>query len=163
MFSVRGGHRALPFVFAGLATVARARAQERAIPFWPDAVPAAIHAEIDGVATLETVRELSRFHRVHGSPGFAEAAEHMRKKAAAAGLSAAAIERFPADGKTKYAHFRAYYGWAPVSAVLAEVSPTPAPHRRVPGSLRGSRRLQPDRRRHGAARRRGRGHQARGL
>ena len=27
-----------------------ARAQERAIPFWPDAVPAAIHAEVDGVA-----------------------------------------------------------------------------------------------------------------
>ena len=124
MSGLRGGHRALPCVF--LAVTAAALAQERAIPVWPDAIPAAIHAEIDGVATLETVRELGRFHRVHGSPGFAEAAEHMRKKAAAAGLSAATIEHFPADGKTKYAHFRAYYGWAPVSAVLAEVSPTTA-------------------------------------
>ena len=126
MTSLRGGHPALPCVFILVASVAATGlAQDRAIPFWPDTVPAAIHAEIDGVATLETVRELSRFHRVHGSPGFADAAEHMRKKAVAAGLSAAAIEHFPADGKTKYAHFRSYYGWAPVSAVLAEVSPTP--------------------------------------
>jgi hypothetical protein len=123
MLLVWGGARPLPCVFLALAAPAAAIAQQRAIPFWPDAVPAAIHAEIDGVATLETVRELSRFHRVQGSPGFAAAAEHVRKKAIAAGLSDAAIERFPADGKTKYGHFRAYYGWTPVSAVLEEVSP----------------------------------------
>ena len=99
--------------------------ERRAIPFWPDEVPAAIHAEIDGNATLETVRELSRFHRVHGSPGFAAAAEHMKKKLLAVGLADAAIERFPADGKTKYAHFVSYYGWNPVSASLEEVSPQP--------------------------------------
>ncbi len=125
MFPMRGGRRALPYVSLALALAATAApAQERSIPFWPVAVPAAIHAEIDGVATLETVRELGRFHRVQGSPGFAAAAEHMRKKAAAAGLSGAAIERLPADGKTRYAHFRSYYGWSPVSALLEEVSPT---------------------------------------
>ena len=87
-------------------------------------MPAAIHREVDGVAALETVRELSRFHRVQGSPGFAAAAEHMRKKAAAAGLSDVAIERFPADGTTKYAHFRSHVGWDAASAVLEEVSTT---------------------------------------
>jgi hypothetical protein len=102
-----------------------ALAQERAIPFWPDEVPAAIHARVDGNAALETVRELSRFHRVHGSPGLAAAAELVRKKLLAAGLADAAIERFPADGKTAYAHFRSYYGWNPVSATLEEVSPRP--------------------------------------
>ena len=76
-------------------------AQDRAIPFWPDEVPAAIHAEVDGVAALETVRELGRFHRVHGSPGFAAAAEHMKQKLLAAGLTDASIERFPADGKER--------------------------------------------------------------
>jgi hypothetical protein len=100
---------------------------ERAIPFWPDEVPAAIHAEIDGQAALETVRELGRFHRVQGSPGYAAAAEHLRQKLLAAGLSDARIERFPADGKTRYAHFVSYYGWTPVSADLEEVSPNPAP------------------------------------
>ncbi|HJW15024.1 MAG TPA: DUF4910 domain-containing protein [Thermoanaerobaculia bacterium] len=100
-------------------------AQERAIPFWPDEVPAAIHAAVDGNAALETARELSRFHRVHGSPGLAAAAEHLRKKLLAAGLSGAAIERFSADGKTRYAHFVGYLGWNPVSATLEEVSPRP--------------------------------------
>src|SRR5580765_1013480 len=96
---------------------------ERRIPFWPDEVPEAIHAAVDGNAALETVRELSRFHRVHGSPGMAAAAEHVKKKLLAAGLSDAAVEHFPADGKTRYAHFRSYYGWNPVSATLEEVSP----------------------------------------
>ena len=44
-------------------------------------------------------------------------------EALAAGLSDAAIERFPADGRTKYAHFLSHVGWDPVSATLEEVSP----------------------------------------
>ena len=111
--------------FGFLIAAAPLLAQARAIPFWDDRIPAAIHAEVDGVAALETVRELARFHRVQGSPGFAASAEHIRKKALAAGLSDAAIERFPADGKTLYAHFRSYLGWSPVSAALEEVSPRP--------------------------------------
>jgi hypothetical protein len=78
---------------------------------------------VDGVAALETVRELGRFHRVQGSPGFAAAAELMRKKAVAAGLSDVAIERFPADGTAKYAHFRSHVGWDASSGVLEEVAP----------------------------------------
>lgn len=108
-----------------LALPLTALAQGRAIPFWPDELPDTIHAAVDGNGALETVRELSRFHRVHGSPGMAAAAEHMKKKLLTAGLSDAAIERFPADGKTRYAHFRSYYGWSPVSATLEEVSPRP--------------------------------------
>src|SRR5438874_7702494 len=108
-----------------LAPNASARAQERAVPFWPNAVADAIHARVDGNGVLETVRELSRFHRVHGSPGFAAAAEHLRGKLVAAGLRDATIERFPSDGVTRYAHMRSYFGWNPVRASLEEVSPTP--------------------------------------
>ena len=130
---VRGGARPLPFVFllaaariAGAQEPARnAGTQERLVPFFPDAIPAAIRAETDGAAALETVRELGRYHRVQGSPGYAAAAEHIRAKAAAAGLADAAIERLPADGKTRYAHFLSYLGWDPRSGVLEEVSPTP--------------------------------------
>jgi hypothetical protein len=148
MRTVRGGGRPLPFVFllaagvgignvrlagaqeparnAGVQEAARnAGAQDRAVPFFPDSVPAAIRAETDGAAALETVRELGRFHRVQGSPGYAAAAEHVRAKAASAGLADATIERLPADGKTRYAHFLSYLGWDPHSGVLEEVSPTP--------------------------------------
>jgi aminopeptidase YwaD len=95
----------------------------RRVPFWPDAVPAAIQAAVDGGAVLETVRGLGRFHRVQGSPGFAVAAEFVRAKAEAAGLVDARIERFPADGETRYAHFRSYLGWAPQEAWLELVQP----------------------------------------
>ncbi len=107
-------------------------AAERAVPFWPDAVPDAIHRAVNGNEALETVRSLGRFHRVHGSPGFAAAAAFMRDKAAAAGLSDASVEHLPADGETRYAHFRSYYGWDGREARLDEVSPRPAPIARFP-------------------------------
>jgi hypothetical protein len=111
---------------AGLALLCcagHAAGEGRRVPFWPDAVPEAIRSQVDGLAVLETVRELARRHRVHGSPGFSSAAELVRGKAAAAGLQDARIERFPADGRTRYGHFRSYYGWEPVDAALEEVSP----------------------------------------
>jgi aminopeptidase YwaD len=115
----------------GIALVAvaahAASAEQRAIPFWPNSVPAAIQADVDGNAALETVREIARFHRVHGSPGYAAAADHVRRKLLAAGLTDASIERFPADGTTRYAHFVSYYGWTPKSASIEEVSPRPGP------------------------------------
>jgi aminopeptidase YwaD len=105
---------------------------DRKVPFWPDAVTDAIHAEVDGLAAMRTVRDLGRFHRVHGSPGFAAAAEMVRARLAAAGFADAAVERFPADGQTRYAHFRSYLGWDAKEATLDEVSPRPRPIARFP-------------------------------
>ena len=110
------GHRSPSPASSCASSPRRALAQERAIPFWPDAVPAAIHAEIDGVAALETVRELGRFHRVQGSPGFAAAAEHMRKKAVAAGLSDARSSTSPPTGRRSTRTSARTCGWDPVSA-----------------------------------------------
>jgi len=107
-------------------------ADGRRIPFWPDEVPRAIAAEVDGVAVLETVRALGRFHRVHGSPGFAAAAESMRSRAETAGLAEARIEHLPADGETRYAHFKSYLGWTAEDAVLEEVRPRPRVLARFP-------------------------------
>jgi hypothetical protein len=107
----------------GVIAAADAAAADRAVPFWPEAVTDAIHAEVDGLAALRTVRDLGRHHRVHGSPGFAAAAELVRERAATAGLTDAAIERLPADGRTRYAHFRSYLGWDPKEATLDEAPP----------------------------------------
>ena len=71
--------------------------------------------------------ELARFHRVQGTAGYAAAADYVRQKALAAGLSNVAIESFPADGVTRYAHFRSYPGWQATSATLEEVSPQKRP------------------------------------
>ncbi|MES2128511.1 MAG: DUF4910 domain-containing protein [Pseudomonadota bacterium] len=117
--------RYLPAVL--LLAASAAFASDRQIPFWPDAVPAAIHATVDGNAALETVRSLGRFHRVHGSPGFAAAADWVRGQALAAGLADASVEHLPADGSTQYAHFRSYLGWNPHDARLDEVAPQARP------------------------------------
>ena len=107
-------------------------ADRRRIPFWPDAVPQAIQAHVDGLTALETVRELSRFHRVQGSAAFRAAADRVRQRLLAAGLADAQVESFPADGSTKYAHFRSYLGWNPVEASLEEASPRPGLIARFP-------------------------------
>jgi aminopeptidase YwaD len=122
----------LPSLLALLFAASAAAAAERHIPFWPDAVPAAIHAEVDGQAALETVRTLGRYHRVHGSPGYAAAAKWMQEQAQAAGMGDAVIERFPSDGKTKYAHFRSYLGWDAKDARLDEVGAGGRPVARFP-------------------------------
>lgn len=98
-------------------------AEQRQIAFWPNQVPDAIHANVNGQAALESVRSLGRFHRVHGSPSYAAAAEWMRSQATQAGLSEVKIESFPADGKTRYAHFLSYLGWDAKTASLEEVTP----------------------------------------
>lgn len=119
-------------LLAILLTTASAGAAERRIPFWPDAVPEAIHAAVDGQAVLETVRTLGRYHRVHGSPGYAAAAQWMQQQARDAGLADATVEHFPADGSTSYAHFRSYLGWNPHDAQLDEIAPTQRPVARFP-------------------------------
>src|SRR6185295_15646919 len=124
--------RAMLLILAFSAVAASAGADERTVPFWPEAVTDAIHAEVDGLAALRTVADLGRLHRVHGSPGFAAAAELMRARLAAAGLADAAVERFPAAGQTRYAHFRSYLGWDPKEASLDEMSPRVRPIARFP-------------------------------
>jgi hypothetical protein len=124
--------RVLALALVSGVAAARGGAENRTVPFWPEAVTSAIHAEIDGRAALRTVRDLGRFHRVHGSPGFAAAAEMMRDRLTTAGLGDAIIERFPADGRTGYAHFRSYLGWDAKEASLSEVSPHARPIARFP-------------------------------
>ncbi len=121
----------VPALAAAMAATV-ASAQPRRIPFWPDAVPEAIHASVDGQAALESVRSLGRFHRVHGSPGYAAAADWVRDQALKAGLADAVVEHFPSDGTTRYAHFRSYLGWDGREGRLDEVSPSAHPIARFP-------------------------------
>ncbi len=89
----------------------------------PDAALHAIGSEASGARAKHTVIDLGRMHRVHGSPGFHQAAEYIAGKAREYGLEDVHIESFPADGKTTYGAFRAYYGWQAQSGILTEVTP----------------------------------------
>src|SRR5436190_13449667 len=100
-----------------------ATAETRRLAFWPDPVPAAIQKHIDGAYVHGAVRSLGKFHRVQGSPGFRAAAEWLTGELTAGGLTDAAVEHLPADGTTRYAHFRSYLGWNAVEGRLDEVAP----------------------------------------
>src|SRR6266404_4731927 len=89
----------------------------------PDSQLHAITQEASGSLAKDTIIALGRFHRVHASPGFHEAAEYIAAKAREYGLEDVHIESFPADGKTTYNTFRSYLGWEPISGVLTEISP----------------------------------------
>ena len=119
-------------VIVSMLAASAVSAADRRIPFWPNAVPEAIHAAVDGQAALESVRSLGRFHRVHGSPGFAAAADWVRDQVLIAGLADAEVEHFPSDGTTRYAHFRSYLGWDGREGRLDEVSPRAHPIARFP-------------------------------
>ncbi|MGH9884962.1 MAG: DUF4910 domain-containing protein, partial [bacterium] len=103
---------------------ASAAAETRRIAFWPDAVPSAIQKHVDGAYVHGAVRALGKHHRVQGSPGFRAATEWLVGELAAGGLTDAAVEHLPADGKTSYAHFKSYLGWNPGEGRLEELAPT---------------------------------------
>src|ERR1051326_6702266 len=94
-----------------LALCFTAFAQPPKTTLLPDAQLTAITAEASGSLAKDTIVALGRFHRVHASPGFHEAAEYVAAKAREYGLQDVHIETFPADGKTTYNSFRSYLGW----------------------------------------------------
>ncbi len=66
----------------------------------PRAVLSALDEELSGVAAKDHVARLAQFHRVPASPGFHDAIEYVRGRAAAIGLSDVHVETFPGDGTT---------------------------------------------------------------
>jgi aminopeptidase YwaD len=105
-----------------LATSSMALA-ERKVTLMTDDALEAIRATVSGATAKSHVRELSQMHRVQATAGYHQAAEMMQELAVSYGLKDVRIEKLAADGETLYHHFRAYYGWRPVSGRLWEVSP----------------------------------------
>ena len=105
-------------------------------------------AEVDGVAALETVRELGRFHRVQGSPGFAAAAEMMKQKAIAAGPVRRRDRALPRRRKDEVRALPLARGLGPGHRHARGGLADAAPDRRVPRPPRRARGLQPGRGRH---------------
>jgi len=79
--------------------------------------------EISGSSAKFYVAQISQFHRIQGSTMFHEAAEHVKDQLLKLGLKDATIERFPADGKTKYWTHMSPVGWEVKSAELRLVEP----------------------------------------
>lgn len=79
--------------------------------------------ELSGSNAKLYVAQITRFHRIQGSPMFHEAAEYVKSELVKIGLDDIAIEQFPADGKTRYWTYTSPVGWEAKSAELRLVEP----------------------------------------
>jgi aminopeptidase YwaD len=79
-----------------------------------------VRAEASGERALETVRAISRFHRVQASPGYDEAAAWVEARLRSFGLEVE-VERAPADGRTRCLGHVMPEGWACERAVATLV------------------------------------------
>ena len=99
-----------------------ASAQQRP-PLLSEPVIDALAKELSGERAHETIRAISKNHRVRGSRPFRAAADFIVARAREAGLEDAKVEEFPADGKIFYGTQRSRPPWDAEFAELREISP----------------------------------------
>ncbi|HEY3216143.1 MAG TPA: DUF4910 domain-containing protein [Candidatus Eisenbacteria bacterium] len=82
-----------------------------------------VERETSGERALDSIRELSRFHRVQASPGYDRAAEWLAGRLEAAGLPVE-LERVPGDGRTRLLGQLMPEGWEASRATATLVDGT---------------------------------------
>ena len=82
----------------------------------------ALAKELSGERAHETIRAISKNHRVRGSRPFRAAADFIVARAREGGLEDAKVEEFPADGKIFYGTQRSRPPWDAEFAELREIS-----------------------------------------
>jgi aminopeptidase YwaD len=110
-------------LFQAFPENAAAQAQFTKTSLLSDKEIAALSAEISGLIAKDTVIELSRYHRVQASSGFARAARYIADRAKEYGLDQVQIERFPADGEKTYYTLKSAPGWEAERGELWEIEP----------------------------------------
>jgi aminopeptidase YwaD len=99
-----------------------ASAQQRP-PLLSEPVIDALAKELSGERAHETIRAISRNHRVRGSRPLRASADLIVARAREGGLEDAKVEEFPADGKIFYGTQRSRPPWDAEFAELREISP----------------------------------------
>jgi aminopeptidase YwaD len=92
-------------------------------PFLPSDQWVKLRDEASGAVPYESLRYLTRLHRVPATPEFDQAAEFVLQRAREYGLAEVQREQFPIDGKTQYGLMRSYLGWQVEAGQLWEVRP----------------------------------------
>lgn len=115
--------RVVPFALLLLVVSTSGSGASSKVTLLEDSHLEAIRTAVSGSRAKAHIVMLSGMHRVHASEGYHQAALYVKAQAAASGLKDVEIDSLPADGETRYNHFRSYYGWKAESGVLWEVSP----------------------------------------
>ena len=91
-----------------------------------DRLVARLDEEISGARAKRIAEEISRFHRIQGSPGYSDAIEHVRAALAAAGIESK-VHEYPADGRSKTYEWTAPPAWVVRSGSLRQTDPVERP------------------------------------
>jgi aminopeptidase YwaD len=83
----------------------------------------AVIARTSGDIAFQHIRRISLFNRLAASEAYHRAAEYVLGEVKKYGLSDAAIEEYPADGKARYYMFSSFLGWDAESGVVWMTSP----------------------------------------
>lgn len=78
--------------------------------------------QISGVRAKRVTEEISRFHRIQGSPGYNEALDHVQGLLEAAGIELK-VHAYPADGKAKTYEWTAPPAWVVRAGSLRQIEP----------------------------------------
>ncbi|RKY84116.1 hypothetical protein DRQ09_09075, partial [candidate division KSB1 bacterium] len=79
--------------------------------------------EYSGERTLDLIREIAKYNRIDGSPGYHKSALLLKEKLEEIGLDKINIEEFISDGTNKYFSLRSRYGWDAKKGELWIVDP----------------------------------------
>src|SRR5512141_1077427 len=104
-----------------LAVLSTTAAAQQRPPLLSEPVVDALAKELSGERAHETIKAISRNHRVRGSWPFRVAADYIVARAREAGLDSARVEEFPADGKIFYGTQRSRPPWDAEFAELWEM------------------------------------------
>jgi hypothetical protein len=115
-------HLLIRTLFFTLVTAGILHAGQK-VTLMDDTALEAFRATVSGALAKSHIVALSQMHRVQASEGYHRAAEYVRDRAVSYGLEEVRIIELPADGETRYNHFRAYYGWQAEEGTLWEVAP----------------------------------------
>jgi len=79
--------------------------------------------ELSGKMAKDQAIEIAKHHRIQASPGYHDAAVYVQEELKKIGLDFAVIEKFPADGKTKYWTYDAIISWKVNSGEIRMIEP----------------------------------------
>jgi hypothetical protein len=79
--------------------------------------------EMSGKMAKDHAIEIAKHHRIQASPGFHDAVVYVQEELKKIGLDNAVIEKFPADGKTKYWTYDAIISWKVNSGEIRMIEP----------------------------------------
>ncbi|MEE8585220.1 MAG: M28 family peptidase, partial [Acidobacteriota bacterium] len=111
----------LLFALQTILALSLLQAQSASPPLLPEPAIAALAEELSGENAHRIVQQLTQWHRMRGSEGFAAATGHIRQKLEEYGLQGVEVWSFPADGEVFYGTQRSRPAWDAEFAELWEL------------------------------------------